>query len=298
MISELGEKIFLIPGRHKGRYPYCNSLYIADEIPTIIDPASDRRELAQLNQVKLVLLSHFHSDHIRELGLFSQARIGIHQSEASALSDEKKLIELIFFLEEDKEEIERWLGRKAREMKVEEWNYTVTDPLEDNQEISLGKIKIRVIHSPGHTLGHCCFWFEKQELLFSADIDLTDFGPWYGNACSSVEDFFFSIEKLKKIKPKLVITGHEAGLVSGEEFLTKLEQFQNVLLEREEKILDALGSAKTLEEIVDLGIIYGEFLKKSPGLRPPERRMVIHHLKWLKKKELIKQLGEKWIKNN
>jgi len=296
MLSELGEGIFLIPGRHKGRYPYCNSLYIADEIPTIIDPASDRKELSQLNQVKFVLLSHFHSDHIRELGLFSQARIGIHQSEASALSDEKKLIELIFFAEEDKEEIERWLGRKAREMKVEEWNYPVSDPLQDGEEIGLGKIRVKVVHSPGHTIGHCCFWFPEQEILFSADIDLADFGPWYGNACSSAEDFFFSIEKLKKIKPKLVITGHETGLVSGEEFFTKLERFQNLLLEREEKILDALGSAKSLEEIIDLGIIYGEFLKKSPGLRPPERRMVVHHLKWLEKKGLATRRQNQWIR--
>lgn len=294
MLSELGAGIFLVPGRRKARYPYCNSLYIEDELPVIIDPASDRKELAQLNNIQLVLLSHFHSDHIRELGIFSQARLGIHKSEASALSDEKKLIELIFFTEEDKEEIESWLSRKAREMKIEEWNYPVSDPLLDQQEIYLGKTRLKIIHTPGHTIGHCCFWFPEPEILFSADIDLAEFGPWYGNACSSAEDFFSSIEKLKLLKPRLVITGHEEGIVKGEEFLAKLERFQRVLLEREEKIVSALDSPKSLEEIVDLGIIYGEFLKKSPGLRPPERRMVIHHLKWLEKRGLVRKISDSW----
>jgi len=170
----------------------------------------------------------------------------------------------------------------------------VSDPLLDQQEIYLGKTRLKIIHTPGHTIGHCCFWFPEPEILFSADIDLAEFGPWYGNACSSAEDFFSSIEKLKLLKPRLVITGHEEGIVKGEEFLVKLERFQKALIEREEKIVSALDSPKSLDEIVDLGIIYGEFLKKSPGLRPPERSMVIHHLKWLEKRGLVRKISDSW----
>ena len=31
------------------------------------------------------------------------------------------------------------------------------EPLEDGQEISLGEVKIRVVHTPGHRPEHCCF---------------------------------------------------------------------------------------------------------------------------------------------
>lgn len=295
MSEEIAKNIYFIPGRRKGGYPFCNSLFIDDDKSAIIDPASNRAELAKHKDIKLVLLSHYHSDHIRDLKIFSQPQIAIHELEADAMGDEKKIAQLIFFPEEPKELVRSWMERKAREI-GEEWGWQVELRFKDNDEINLGKTILKVIHTPGHTLGHSCFWFPKEEILFSADIDLTEFGPWYGNACSSAEDFWCSLEKLKKIKPKVVVTGHERGLVKGEDFPFLLEKFQSVIVAREEKVLSALKISKTLEEIVDLGIIYGEYLKQSPGLRPPERRMILHHLKWLEKRGLVQKQDEQWVR--
>ena len=296
MPQEIAENIFFLEGRRGGRYPYCNSLYISDERSVLIDPASDPKELKALERVDLILLSHFHSDHIRELRLFPKAEIAIHEKEAKALKDVKELINLIFFNDEEDEEKNHWIERKKRELHSESWKFEITHELKDRQIINLGTYKIEIIHTPGHTIGHCCFWIEQEKILFSADIDFTDFGPWYGNACSSAEDFFHSLEKIKSLKPKLVITAHEKGIISGEEFQTQIKVFEKILFEREEKILEFLAQPRTLEEIVDQAFIYGEFLHKSPSLRPPEKRMVIHHLNWLEKKGLVKKVNNRWQK--
>jgi len=295
MSLEIAQNIFFIPGRRKGGYPFCNSLFIADERSAIIDPASNRSELALYKDARIALLSHFHNDHIRDLKLFPDAQIAIHQLESKALRDEKVVIDLIFFADEPQEEKDSWMARKAREMKTE-WGWQASFSFQDNDEINLGKTRVKIIHTPGHTIGHSCFWLPVEEILFSADIDLTDFGPWYGNACSDAEVFWCSLEKLKKIKPRLVVTGHEMGLVKGEDFPGLLDKFQNVIVHREERILDALKEPKTLEELVSLGIIYGEFLQKASGLRPPEQRMLIHHLRWLVKKGLVAQEYGKWFR--
>jgi len=294
MPRELAEGIFFLPGRRGGRYPYCNSLYIQDERSALFDPACDPKELKELKQVNLILLSHFHSDHIRELRLFPQVEIAIHKQEVLAMQDVRALQELIFFPDEDPREKENWIQRKKREMHRDGWGFNIQYQLEDEQIINLGKHQIKVIHTPGHTIGHCCFWIEPDEILFSADIDFTEFGPWYGNACSSAEDFFFSLEKIKSLKPRLIITAHEQGIIPPEEFPARIQDFQKILLEREENVLEFLTQPRSLDEIVEQGFIYGEFLHKSPSLRPPEKRMIIHHLNWLEKKEMIKQEAGRW----
>lgn len=43
------------------------------------------------------------------------------------------------------------------------------EPLADGVELELAGLRFRVIHTPGHTPGHCCFWMEEAGVLFSGD---------------------------------------------------------------------------------------------------------------------------------
>lgn len=41
--------------------------------------------------------------------------------------------------------------------------------LEEGQEMGLGELNFKVIHTPGHTPGCVCFWFPKNQVLISGD---------------------------------------------------------------------------------------------------------------------------------
>ena len=43
------------------------------------------------------------------------------------------------------------------------------EPLEDGAVLHVAGLRFRVIHTPGHTPGHCCFWLENEGVLFSGD---------------------------------------------------------------------------------------------------------------------------------
>ncbi len=42
-------------------------------------------------------------------------------------------------------------------------------PLADGETLDVAGLRFRVLHTPGHTSGHCCFWLEDHGLLFSGD---------------------------------------------------------------------------------------------------------------------------------
>ncbi len=39
----------------------------------------------------------------------------------------------------------------------------------DGDEVALGNLTARVLHTPGHSPGSCCLWFESEGVLFTGD---------------------------------------------------------------------------------------------------------------------------------
>ncbi len=277
MVEKIKGDIYLVPGRRGGHYPHCNSIFIDSDGRAVIDPGSHRKALRELGErgVETALLSHFHSDHIRDLRELPEARIFIHSSEQDALAGWEKMSPFIWFPEETPDQI--WIGRKDRE--VGGWGWDVSGTFTGGDEIIIGDVRVVVIHAPGHTVGHCCFWFPEEKILFSADVDFTDFGPWYGNACSGVKSFKESIELLKNYRPEVTVTGHEAGLIEGD-LERRLDIYGRVIDLRHERILEFIREPRTLNEVTAQAFVYGEFYSKDNTLHDPEWRMVRHHLEW------------------
>lgn len=46
---------------------------------------------------------------------------------------------------------------------------TTRRDLKDGDILDLAGLKIEVLHTPGHTPGHCCFYLDSQGILFSGD---------------------------------------------------------------------------------------------------------------------------------
>jgi glyoxylase-like metal-dependent hydrolase (beta-lactamase superfamily II) len=76
---------------------------------------------------------------------------------------------------------------------------------------------LRVVHLPGHTLGHCGFWSERHRLLFSGDL-VAIYGRWtvtpprFLNV--SPELIPASLRKAAALKPRLVAPNHFRGVSS------------------------------------------------------------------------------------
>ena len=55
--------------------------------------------------------------------------------------------------------------------------------------IAAGILSTLLVPLIGHTRGHCVLHVEPEDVVYLGDIDLSSFGPYYGDAWSSLEDF-------------------------------------------------------------------------------------------------------------
>ncbi len=93
------------------------------------------------------------------------------------------------------------------------------ESLGDGDRIGLAGLEFEVRHTPGHTPGHCCFYLEQEETLFSGDqlfagsIGRTDFP--YG----SLAALMTSMEKKVMVLPDdtRVLPGHGPETTIGRE---------------------------------------------------------------------------------
>ncbi len=282
-----------IPGENNGKYPYCHSLFI-EGAGILIDPASDRKRLKQLREesnVRAIWLSHWHEDHFMHLDLFEDVPLWISRPDAPQLSD----VELFL----DGYGIERKDYRRFwREIVKEMFHFRPRKPtgfLEGNQIIKSDNLTIEVLHTPGHTPGHLCFFFREPEALFLGDYDLTPFGPWYGDRDSSIEATIASVERLRKIPAKLWLTCHETGVFE-ENPADLWEQYLEVIHHREAKLLEFLAEPRTWQQIVETWIVYGRARKPEEFYEFAEGAMIQKHVDRLIAESRVAKKDGKYVR--
>jgi hydroxyacylglutathione hydrolase len=279
--------ITFIPGRKGGRYPYCHSLVVEQGAETwVVDPAADKttlQELARTRRVTGVFLSHFHEDHQKYNYLFPEAHFYGPVLEAAAFTS----ISAIF----------RFMGITDPQFQ-DYWRSTLTQdfhfrplanltPYFPGQLFQLGEVILEIIPAPGHTPGHSCFHFPRQQLLFLADVDLTPFGPWYGDATSNLEAFESTLHALKSFHARTYITAHEQGLFTEEEFREGLTTYYQKIEQRESRLLEALDRPKSLDRLVGQRLIYGKPKEPQFVYDHMEGQMLVKHLDRLTRQGLI-----------
>jgi glyoxylase-like metal-dependent hydrolase (beta-lactamase superfamily II) len=115
-----------------------NGYIVADEgtkIGAIIDPGEDAEvilEAAKDLRIEKILLTHGHMDHVGALDEVKNALtvpVLIHQADA------------------------------------ENFSLAYDTPLKDGDEIALGETTLKVVHTPGHTDGQCCFIIDHRVVV-------------------------------------------------------------------------------------------------------------------------------------
>jgi glyoxylase-like metal-dependent hydrolase (beta-lactamase superfamily II) len=179
-----------------------NVFFIEAEKPVIIDAGTGRniegvvKEIEQHIDAKAidsVILTHRHIDHVggaAELSKICDSQLYASIDEAPPLQqgDRTTTGSTMFNIPLDK-------------LDVSILNY--------NDSFDLGDEKLKILHTPGHTVGSISLFHEKTGSLFSGDTVFTGggVGRWDFET-GSYKQLLASIEMLKDLGPKNLYPGH------------------------------------------------------------------------------------------
>ena len=106
--------------------------------------------------------------------------------------------------------------------------------LEDNVKWIFGESSVKILHIPGHTLGHICFFFENEKIAFTGD-------TLFSLGCGRIfegdhQQMLTSLNKIKKLpKNTKIYCGHEYSYKNAE-FCMKYDNDNIDLKKKFEKI--------------------------------------------------------------
>ena len=283
---EIG-RVTVLFGERGGRYPHGNSLLVrGTEETVLIDPSLSvppRRE--RLPPVDRVLLSHCHEDHLAGCFLFPDVPWHLHEEDLPGIRSLEGMMAIYGFPEP--------VHSAWQKAVVERFHFVPRDdavPFRDGDTFDLGGSRIRVLHAPGHTRGHSLFRIEPEDVLYLGDIDLSSFGPYYGDAWSDLEAFEATLERVREIEAAHYATFHHIGVLDDrDEFLGRLERFAAVIRDRERRLLAYLCEPRTLEEIAEHRFVYRP-KDAVPFSQPVERRSMGQHLSRLMRRGIVREV--------
>lgn len=173
----------------------------------VIDPGGEAQKIVDVCEkqglcVKMILLTHGHFDHIMAVGELKarwKAPVWAWEKENRVLSDDSLNLSDRFESGRVSLQADRWL--------------------KDGDVFELIGFSFRLIATPGHTEGSCCYYVESEKVLFSGD---TLFDGSYGRVdfptsdsrqmIHSVAEVLFSLPDEVKVYP-----GHMGDTTIGEE---------------------------------------------------------------------------------
>ncbi len=227
----------------------------------------------------MVIYSHAHPDHCAGSSIFPAERLWGPVESRESTGDIRRMAER--FVEQDIRG--DWISFMTEVPELRD--FSVGNYFEPEHVFDFGDTVMEAIHAPGHTDDHYCFYFPHEKIMLTTDIDLTSFGPWYGNPESEIDPFIDSIEKIRGYDIKTVVSSHLGVIRNGIE--EEFDRFLDVFRERDEVILGFLSSSRSIEDFVEQALIYQKYPYRPSILRFFEAQMIDKHLKRLVSKGLV-----------
>jgi len=174
----------------------------------IIDPADDASfilEELQRQQLSLVgmLATHGHFDHVMAVGEIQKSidlPLLIHEKDKFLIN---RLIDTA----------EYFLGYKPIVLPIK-----TIENLNIENSLKIENFKLKIIYTPGHTPGSCCYYFKEENVVFTGD---TLFKEGIGRtdlSYSSQDDLKKSLKKIFKLPEETIIyPGHGDSSYIGQE---------------------------------------------------------------------------------
>ena len=219
----------------------------------IIDTGFNRSECAEALKAGLaelqirpeqtrLFITHMHSDHCGLANEFAAKGIPIYMSgidhdylRRTMNGNNWPALEA-FFLREGFPESEMALqvsGNQARRYAPN--TLFPINRVADGDKLTLGPWTFVCIHTPGHTPGHMCLYFEEQLILFSGDHVLFDITPnisVFNEVFHSLADYLGSLNRLKLLNIVQTFPAHRKWLGNTHERIDNIiEHHRNRLQE-------------------------------------------------------------------
>ena len=275
--------VSVLLGAQSGKYPDGNQVLVrGSDVNVAFDtPMASRMRADLLAEIDLVILGHVHEDHTVALDLLTHAGLMAHELDVQAVRSWDGLKQHYGYAEDT-------LGH-VRVMIERDFHYAPRPdamPYVDGQCWQLGGgVSIRAHHLPGHTSGHCALVVENEGLAFIGDIDLSGFGPYYGDATSSLRAFRQTLRDVAELDARTWVTSHHKAVITDrQQFLRDLARFASRIDERTEELIHRLQSGpQRVDDLAAHGFLYPAG-HSAPWTLSAERHTLQQHLD-----ELIEQ---------
>ncbi|MEO8458761.1 MAG: MBL fold metallo-hydrolase [Chloroflexota bacterium] len=238
-------------------------------------------------RIRYIILTHHHFDHAggaAQLRTATNAEIMLHPDEQKLLddwqSDAPQDIELPEEAKELREKVAKFREQAADAEPVHHIN--------GGDELSVGSLTLRIVHTPGHTLGSVCIYIPQEKALFTGDtaIGLGSVAispPPHGDMALYLK----SLDNLKTLDSAVMLPGHGPAVNN---VGAKLDELISHRLDREKQIIKLMQKGKRTVKAM-LSAIYSELDKR---MYPSATRQIEAHLAKLESEGRAKHDGEEW----
>ncbi len=296
--------VAIIPGARSSVFPNCTSLYVdGGRERAIIDPGAGEEALGVLGRSATCLMNtHYHFDHIWGNHLFPGLPVLLNEVERMCFPDLEAVGRRLGVRQIYGEAgVAEWiaavraaagageggapsaLGATSAPYSPAfrpEWWLSTRTPAGSYPygEYAVGSVRMVMVHTPGHTEGFCCPYFPDEGLVYTGDVDLTSFGPWYAGSDGDIDAFIRTARALLDLDADWYLTGHQEGLLTRDDFAGRLEAYLAIIDDRDDRILGLLAEGMPEAEVVRNGVVYPARYHGDPFVRMWETVAVGKHL--------------------
>ncbi len=258
------DKITYVEPDSMANFTSCSGIIVQSKAKIFIDMNMGAKEaplIIKEEKPEAAIVTHYHLDHsiwTRYVTQYSEAAVYIPKAE------EPYFTSLDFVIEHTAEPYGE--GNKWRDFVENYLRYRPLQHYECYNELTSFKDfipELVLIETPGHSPSHTSFYFPDDKILFSGDMGLDRFGPWYGWADCSIKQIVESILRLDGMDVKLILTSH--GGVLKKDFQVEWANCIATLLKREQSIAKKLEQGLSKELIIEQGV----FFKDKTNVKEP-----------------------------